>query len=84
MRYLALVGTQRYFADNDGRLFVTKGLKLVMKDPSQEVKLLRRFARMNDTLAKEFPCRSLPLTLAHQQRQAALLIEKAILLQPSA
>jgi hypothetical protein len=32
-------------------------------------------------LAKEYPCRSLPLTLAHQQRQAALLIEKALLLQ---
>jgi hypothetical protein len=80
MRYLALVGTQRYYADEDGRLFITQGLKLVMKDPSQEVKLLRRFARMNDSLVKQFPCRSLPLTLAHQQRMAALAIEKAILL----
>jgi hypothetical protein len=84
MRFIALVGTNRYFADADGRLFFTKGLRLVPKDAAQEVRLLRRFARMNDKLAAEFPGRSLPLTLAHQQRAAAALIEKTLLLNASA
>jgi hypothetical protein len=84
MRFIALVGTNRYFADAEGRLFYTQGLRLIQKDAAQEVRLLRRFARLNDKLAAEHPGRSLPLSLGHQQRAAAALIEKAILLQPSA
>jgi hypothetical protein len=84
VRFIALVGTNRYFADADGRLFFTQGLRLVQKDAAQEVRLLRRFARMNDKLAAEHPGRSLPLSLGHQQRAAASLIEKTLLLNASA
>jgi hypothetical protein len=77
-RFLCLVGTARYFADDDsGKVYVTHGLSLLEIDPKQEAGLLRRWARANQRLAREFPQRVLYQTLAHQQRVAAGKIEQA-------
>jgi hypothetical protein len=84
MKLLALVLCTRYYSTADGRLMVSKGLRLVERDPRQEIKNLRRSSRLNFKMAADHPGRTIYLTTGHQQFRAAALLEKEFVLQPSA